>query len=244
MPEGPSIYLLKEAVQPFAGKKIVHAEGNTKKIDTKRLEGLTITGFKSWGKHFLICLPAYTLRIHLMLFGSYLINERKTASPRLSLRFSTGELNFYACSVIELTQPPDQIYDWSADVMSEQWDEKKALKKITNQPDRQICDVLLDQHIFAGVGNIIKNEVLFRSHIHPESRAGKIPEKQLTALLRDTVRYSFLFLKWKRAFTLRKHWQAYRQSICPRDHVPFHKGKLGQTNRQSYCCPVCQELYE
>lgn len=243
MPEGPSIYMLKEAVQPFAGKKILRAEGNTKKIDVESLAGLQITAFKSWGKHFLICLPEYTLRIHFMLFGSYLINDRKEASPRLSLRFRKGELNFYACSVIKLTAPLDQIYDWSADVMNPGWEEKKAFKKIKDHPDRLICDVLLDQNIFAGVGNIIKNEVLFRSHIHPESVAGKIPDKQLRALISDTVTYSFLFLEWKKAFTLRKHWQAYRQVDCPRDHVPFQKGKLGKTNRRSAFCPLCQELY-
>ena len=30
-----------------------------------------------------------------------------------------------------------------------------------------VCDALLDQTVFAGVGNIIKNEVLFRTGVHP-----------------------------------------------------------------------------
>ena len=38
------------------------------------------------------------------------------------------------------------------------------------------CDVLIDQHIFAGVGNIIKNEALFRAAVRPLSVVSKIPE--------------------------------------------------------------------
>src|SRR5689334_11657064 len=98
MPEGPSIVILKEAVQEFKGKKIIAVSGNSK-IDIKRLEGETIVDFKTWGKHFLICFKGFTVRIHLMMFGSYRINEAKDAVPRLSLQFKKGQLNFYTCSV-------------------------------------------------------------------------------------------------------------------------------------------------
>lgn len=244
MPEGPSIYILKEAVQPFKGKKVISAKGNTKKIDIQDIPGKNIVDFKSWGKHFLICFPAYTIRIHFMLFGSYLINEHKNAAPRLSLQFENGEINFYACSVIKISKAPDEVYDWSADVMNEKWDTRNALEKLKNKKDVLICDALLDQSIFSGVGNIIKNEMLFRQKIHPESKVGKIPKNKLKALVEDAVTYSFLFLEWKKEFTLKKHWQAYRQNICPRDHIPFHKNKPGKTSRRSYYCPACQKLYE
>ena len=53
MPEGPSIIILKEEVQSFAGKKIINVEGNSKQ-DIQRLSGQKIIKFKSWGKHFLV----------------------------------------------------------------------------------------------------------------------------------------------------------------------------------------------
>src|SRR6478609_5872960 len=132
MPEGPSIVILKEAVQSFKRQKVISAEGNSKKIDFSRLTSARIIGFKSWGKHFLICFKDFTIRIHFLLFGSYRINEAKNeTTPRLSLNFSKGRcLNFYACSVVILDQPLDEIYDWTNDVMSEHWDEKKALQKL------------------------------------------------------------------------------------------------------------------
>ncbi|HYC29271.1 MAG TPA: DNA-formamidopyrimidine glycosylase family protein, partial [Chitinophagaceae bacterium] len=146
MPEGPSIVILKEAVQAFKGKKIILASGNTK-IEKERMNGQKIIDFKSWGKHFLICFKGFTLRVHFMLFGSYRINERKITPPRLTLEFAEGELNFYACSVKFIDEPLDEVYDWSADVMSDSWDPKKAKKKLNAEPAMLACDALLDQNI-------------------------------------------------------------------------------------------------
>ncbi|TZF85937.1 endonuclease (plasmid) [Pedobacter sp. BS3] len=243
MPEGPSIVILKEAVQPFKGEKVIYAGGNTQKLDPARIENQTVTDFKSWGKHFLICFPDFTVRIHFMLFGSYRINEHKETPARLSLQFQHGELNFYACSVQLIERPLDEVYDWSADVMNEQWDAQKALQKLRKKPDMLVCDALLNQDIFAGVGNIIKNEVLFRIRVHPESKTGKLPEEKLQELVTEAVTYSFEFLYWKKEFTLRKHWLAHTKTICPRDHVPFHKAYLGRTHRRSFFCTICQQLY-
>ncbi len=98
MPEGPSIVLLKEAVQSFIGKKVIEVSGN-RKIDIQRLYSLDVLDFKSYGKQFLIEFENFSVRIHFLLFGSYRINERKETPPRLSLLFENGELNFYGCSV-------------------------------------------------------------------------------------------------------------------------------------------------
>jgi endonuclease-8 len=244
MPEGPSIVILKEAVQQFKGKKIVSVQGNTQKIDIGALAGLPVNDFKSWGKHFLICLPGFTIRMHLMIFGSYLINEQKKAPPRLSLCFSNGEINFYACSVRRIDEPLNAAYDWQADVMSPVWDSTKALQKLMQNPDRLVCDSLLDQQIFSGVGNIIKNEVLFRIRVHPESLVGKLPLEKLQEMVKDAVDYSFLFLEWKKGFVLRKHWLIYTKTICPRDGMPVQREKLGKMQRRCFFCPLCQQLYQ
>ncbi|MCD9017846.1 DNA-formamidopyrimidine glycosylase family protein [Parachryseolinea silvisoli] len=243
MPEGPSIIILKEAVSVYARKKILHASGNTQQFDPAMLEGKSIRSFKSWGKHFLICFPTFTLRIHFLLFGSYLINERKDKTPRLSLQFKNGEINFYACGLRLLEEPLDDLYDWAADVMSDQWDPAQALQKLKDNPDMLVCDALLDQSIFSGSGNIIKNEVLFRTHIHPQSLVGKLPAAKRRQLIDEVVRYSFDFLAWKREFTLRKHWQAHTKKTCPRDGAPLQKEYLGKTNRRTFYCDVCQKLY-
>jgi len=243
MPEGPSIVILKEAVQAFRGKKIIEVSGNSK-IGIERMNKQVVTDFRSWGKHFLICFKTFTVRIHFMLFGSYRINEGKDAPPRLSLTFKNGQLNFYACSVKFIEEDIDEVYDWSSDVMSDSWDPKKAKEKLKARPGLMACDALLDQHVFAGVGNIIKNEVLFRIQVHPESDVTKLPAKKLNELVKEARVYSFQFLEWKKAFVLKKHWLAHTKKICPRDHIPFIRKHLGKTHRRSFFCEQCQVLYK
>ena len=243
MPEGPIIVILKKAVQQFKGQKVTKATGDGKYIDAKLLTGLTITDFKSWGKHFLICFPEFTIQVHLMMFGSYRINGNTEKQPRLHLQFGDGELNFYACQLHVIEQPLDEIYDWHADVMSPAWNAAKAINKMKGQTKLLACDALMDQHLFAGVGNIIKNEVLFRTRIHPLSLVNELPAEKLKDLTDEAVKYSFDFLKWKEANTLSKHWEAYNRKICPRDNVPFHKADTGKSHRSSYFCPLCQVRY-
>jgi endonuclease-8 len=244
MPEGPSIVILREEAAPFVGRTIAHASGNSKVIDIPSLAGQKILALRSWGKHFLIQLPEHALRVHFMMFGSYRINERKETPPRLSLQFENGEeLNFYACSVREIGADLDAQYDWRSDVMSDQWDVKLARKKLRGKPDALLCDALLDQSLFSGVGNIIKNEVLFRTRTHPLSTVAGLPAPKLREIVDQARIYSFDFLAWKKEYVLKKHWLAHTKSICPRCDIPFLKGHLGKTHRRSFYCERCQKRY-
>jgi endonuclease-8 len=235
---------LKEEASRFVGQHIVRADGNTRAIDTACLAGQPILSLRTWGKHFLIELPDLVLRIHFLLFGSYRIDERRDRPPRLSLEMEDGgELNFYACSVKELEGELDAVYDWSADVMSDQWNPAAARKKLRAVPGMLACDALLDQQIFSGVGNIIKNEVLFRLRLHPLSEIGALPAPKLRALVEQARGYSFEFLEWKKQYVLKQHWLAHTRTICPRCHIPFNKAKLGRSNRRSFFCERCQKRY-
>ena len=243
MPEGPSIIILKELVQSFKGKKILEAGGNTK-IEKQKLVNQKLTDFKSWGKHFLICTNAINLRIHFLLFGSYSIDEQTKPNPRLYLKFKTGSIYFYACALKPVEEELDEVYDWEGDVMNDNWNPAKARRKLKAIPDTLVCDALLDQNIFAGVGNIIKNEVLFRIKIHPESKIGKIPPRKIGELIKEARIYSFDFLKWKKAYELKKHWLAHTKKICPRCKIPFVKKYAGKTKRRTFFCENCQIKYD
>jgi endonuclease VIII len=244
MPEGPSIVILKEVVHKFKGQKVISATGTAKVLNFVDFKGNRIVDFRSWGKHFLICFNDFTIRIHLLMFGSYTIDGPKNATPRLAFKFSTGELNFYSCAVTLIDQPIDGVYDWTADVMNKKWDSKLALEKLKANGEMLICDALLDQTIFAGVGNIIKNEVLYRVRVHPKSKTGKIPLAKRRKLVDEAVKYSFQFLEWKKEFTLKKHWLVHTKKACPRHGSPLQKEYLGKTSRRSFFCESCQKLYE
>lgn len=245
MPEGPTLVILQEETKRFVGQHIVAAEGTTTAIDPQWLAGQPILSLRVWGKHFIIELPTMALRIHFLLFGSYAIDAGKDGrATRLGLQMEDGgAMNFYACSVKEIDPDPDAVYDWSASVMNDAWSPAKALKKLRAQPDMLACDALLDQDIFAGVGNIIKNEVLFRIRVHPLSTIGALPAPKLRLLVAEARTYSFDFLAWKKQYVLKAHWLAHAKSVCPRCNILFSKGKLGKTQRRAFFCENCQKRY-
>lgn len=244
MPEGPSIVILREAAAKFAGRRVLSVSGNSTQ-DIQRMRNLTVVAVRSWGKHFLLEFPRFSVRIHMMLFGSYRIDEDKGTPPRLSLAFSKGEvLNFYACSVRFLEGDLDDHYDWSGDVMSDDWDPAAARRKLRARPEALAADVLLDQNVFAGVGNIIKNEVLHRIRVHPESTVGALPARKLGQLVTQARDYSFDFYHWKKAFQLKKHYQVHAKTICPRDGTRLsYRKHLGAAQRRAFWCDTCQRFY-
>lgn len=244
MPEGPSIVILKEALQPFKGKKITLASGNAK-IDMDAISSATIKDFKSWGKQFFIILKDHAIRIHLLMFGSYSINEqtKPDRSLRLRLEFEKGAIYFYTCSVRLVELSFLESYDWSADVMSDDWNAAAAKKKLKAKPEMLVCDALLDQDIFSGSGNIIKNEVMFRIRVHPLSRVGQLPPKKLKQLIDETRNYSFDFYNWKKQFVLRKHWLMHTKKKCTACGGAILLQHLGNTNRRTFYCEHCQKLY-
>lgn len=244
MPEGPSIVILREQAAGFAGKVIREVGGNSR-IDIGRMRGQRIRELRSWGKHFLVGFDGFALRVHFMLFGSYRINERRdNAAPRLSLGFARGELNFYACSLKYVEGALDAAYDWSADVMAPEWNPRAAHRKLRAMPGALACDALLDQDVFAGCGNIIKNEVLHRIRVHPESTVGALSPRKRGELVKQARDYSFDFYEWKKAYVLRKHWQVHAKTQCPRDGARLvFRAKLGRRQRRAFYCEICQKLY-
>jgi len=243
MPEGPSIVILREETAAFAGQTIRRAGGNAK-IDMQRLPGRRVRALRSFGKQFLIELSdALTVRIHLLMFGSYRIGGGRDIAPRLRLEFDAGELDFYNCSVRLLEGDLDTLYDWRGDVMSEFWDPGLALAKLRGMPHTLVCDALLDQDVFAGVGNIMKNEVLFRIRVHPLSTLGALSAYKLRELVAQARVYAFEFLAWKKAHVLAEHWLVHNRGRCPRHGIPLQRAYLGKTRRRSFFCLRCQKLY-
>ena len=243
MPEGPTILMLREEADRFRGKIVRRASGNAK-LDLTRLEGKRVKAVRTWGKHFLLEFSGFSVRVHLLLFGSYRIDHPKDATPRLALEFDNGQLIFYASSVKYIEGDLDDAYDWTADVLSDSWSAANAKKKLRVKPDMLACDALLDQDIFAGVGNIIKNEVLFRMRIHPESQVGAIPAAKVAKMVDDARIFSFQFLEWRRAGVLKKNCKVHKKTMCSRCGIPLELRELGKTHRRAFYCIKCQTLYQ
>lgn len=242
MPEGPSILILAEKIAYLKHKIVFEATGYAE-LDMDEISHKKIMDFKTWGKHFLICFNDFTIRIHLGLFGSYQFHEPKKVNPKIALHFNDDAVYFYVCTVKRIDRPLDEIYDWSADVMGDKWSASKALKKLEGMASKKICDVLLDQQVFSGVGNIIKNEVLYRCKVHPESLVGQIPLAKLKAIVKECRTYSYDFLNWKRKNELSKHFEVYEQKEARKSGKKVLRKDTGKGKRSSYFVEEEQVLY-
>jgi endonuclease-8 len=249
--EGPSLHLAAEQLQPFSGRQITSVTGNSK-IGIERLAGQKVGDIFAWGKHLVFQFDAFALRVHFMLWGTFAAtvdgrsvtgDYRRSGPPRLVLNFPNGEITIWAASVKFVEDANAKgAYDLAADVMSDEWDGGAALVKVRAFPRTEIVDVLLDQAIFAGVGNIIKNEVLFRTRVSPFAKVRNISDYKLRKIVADARRFSFRFLELRRIFSLRKNLEVYRRSVCPRCGGKIERRVHGQRARRSFFCPKCQNV--
>lgn len=249
--EGPSIYLAVEWLRPFIGKTILAVEGNTK-IGKERLNGKKILDIFSWGKHLVFQFDGFAMRVHFMLFGSFEATvkgikvtgdyTKKNIPSRLTIQCNVGEIILYSCSLKYLeTSHAMDLYDFSIDVMSSEWDPKKALEAVKNHPEDEIADVLLDQSIFSGVGNIIKNEVLFLVKRKPTTLIKNIANPLLKKIIKNAQEFSMQFYEWRKQFVLKKHYKVYRKSLCPICGEKICRKKTGKRERVSFFCINCQK---
>jgi endonuclease-8 len=249
--EGPSIFLAKEQLKPFKKKVVLNVSGNTR-IDKGRFKGQLVKDIFSWGKHLLFQFDGFALKVHFLLFGTFDAvvegksvtgDYNKTRVPRLALMFENGQITMYNCSVRIIEHPRFKTtYDYAADIMSPTWDSALAYGKMKEYLDEEIGDVLLDQDIFGGVGNIIKNEILSLARIHAKDKVRDLSlqeRKNIVALARS---FSIQFYKWRKNFVLRRNLKIHRKGICPHCGGKVTHKKTGKRARWSHYCPVCQHL--
>jgi endonuclease-8 len=248
--EGPSIHLAAEQLRPFVGRRVRRVDGNSR-IGIERFNGKTVREIFAWGKHLVFQFDGFALRVHFMLWGTFAAtvkgksvtgDYRRSGAPRLTLRFANGEITIWSASLkfIEHAHARD-TYDFSVDVLSDSWSPGAALKQMREHGDEEIADVLLDQSIFAGVGNIIKNEVLFRTRTNPAIPVRRVPLARRKAIVEDARVFSFRFLELRRRFALRKNLEIYGRSACPACGGRVSRKVHGRRQRRSFICAACQK---
>lgn len=237
--EGPSLVIATEEFKPFFTKKIISA------IVPKSIKSLTnkkLIRAESWGKHLLLTFSNQILRIHFLMFGSYRINNpRENRIPKMQLEYKNDTIYFYSCAIKEITEEDLAAYDHSVDLMSGDWNSAKALKTIRKKENSFLCDILMDQTIFSGLGNIMKNEILFRCRLHPELKVGELSAKEQKLLVKEAQQYAHDFYEWKKVNQLKRHWQIMRKKTCPLCGKKVIKRATGKLKRISHYCPNHQK---
>jgi endonuclease-8 len=249
--EGPSIHLAVEQLQPFVGRRVTSVSGNSR-IGIERFQGKRVVRIFAWAKHLVFQFDTFALRVHFLLWGTFAADVRgvsvtgdyrRTGAPRLVLTFANGAITIWSASLRVLdTTDAREDYDFTADVLSEAWNRRAALRKVRAHPREEIADVLLDQSIFAGVGNIIKNEVLFRTRTSPFAKIGRLTPRKLRLIADDARAFSFRFLELRREFALRKNLEIYGRSVCPACAGKVTRKVHGTRGRRSFFCARCQRV--
>ncbi|XP_039075664.1 endonuclease 8-like 2 [Hyaena hyaena] len=189
------------------------------------------------------------LQVSFGLFGSIWVNEFSRAKkankkgdwrdpiPRLVLYFGGGGfLAFYNC---QMAWSPSPVVTPTSDILSEKFHRGQALEVLSQE--QPVCYTLLDQRYFSGLGNIIKNEALYRAGIHPLSLGSLLSPPRLEALVDHVVEFSADWLRGK--FQGRQqHTQVYQKEQCPAGHQVMKEafGPPGGFQRLTWWCPQCQ----
>ncbi len=247
--EGPSLFLAEKQLRPFRGKSVLSVSGNTK-IGKERLDGKKVKDIFSWGKHLVIQFDDFAIRTHFLLFGTFSAtvdgkvvtgDYKKAREPRLRLEFENGNIEMYNCSIKFIEEKnTKKTYDFSVSIMSAKWDPEKAIKNVGQFPHEEVSDVLLDQNLFAGVGNIIKNEVLSLTKTNPKTTIEKLSQVKLKEIIETTRTFSIQFYKWRKVFQLRANLKIHRKGSCPYCGSKVVREKTGKRDRWAYYCLNCQ----
>jgi endonuclease VIII len=241
--EGPGVKDIADRLQFAVHETVADVSGNTK-AEKERLKETRIVAVYSVGKRLVIQAETAAVVVHFLMFGTYRVNERRPDRvPRLSLKLGEDEINFYNCSTQVWPLEDLRQLDPTGDILNLAFDAERTRAAVKGN-DRMITDVLLDQSVFGGVGNIIKCEALHRARIQPQSISKNIPDESARNLIDKTIGFSGVFYDCKKAGKwLNEYLLVYHKGKCGTCGGKITAKKMGETKRMTFFCPICQKLY-
>lgn len=254
MPEGDSIYRAAQALhKALAGRTVTFFETVLPKLarvdEDAPLKGRTIERVRPSGKNLIIEFSGdLHLHTHMKMNGSWHIYRpgERWQRPRRDMRIVIGADEYVA---VAFTVPVAEFHSsrslarqtdlrsMGPDLLGETFDRDEAVRRIRARPDEEIANVLLNQRVIAGIGNIWKSETLFASGIDPFTRVADLDDEKLERIV-DNARKLLL-----RSATGRSTFAVYTRggNPCRRCGTTIRYRKQGVDARSTYWCPKCQD---
>ena len=274
MPEGDTIYRAARTLHTaLAGKVITRFEtGLAQLAEVDRVTpvvGRSMERVAAAGKHLLMTLSrGLVLRTHMRMNGSWHIYHpgERWQLPVRDMRILIGNaewvavaFNVYVAEFIreESLEHHHVVATLGPDLLGE-FDRSRALQLVRQQGARPMHEVLLDQRVVAGLGNVYKSEILFLSNVHPDMPADQLDEagwSKLFDLARDLLSanvatdagpgiqtYRGLRRTTGRMNPEDRLWVYSRGGQpCRKCGSRIESRKDGDAARVTYWCPKCQK---
>ncbi|XP_004280971.1 endonuclease 8-like 3 isoform X1 [Orcinus orca] len=212
--------------------------------------GHIYSGVETLGKELFMYFGPKALRIHFGMKGFLVINPVKSKNknglpPVFEVQLTKDLICFFDSSVeIRNSAESQQRIRMmeELDVCSPNFSFPRAESEVKKQRGRMLCDVLMDQKVLPGVGNIIKNEALFDSGLHPAVKVCQLTDEQTHHLVKMIRDFSLLFYRCHKAGSaVSNHYKVYKRPNCGQCCCKITVCRLGENKRMTYFCPQCQK---
>lgn len=275
MPEGDTVHKLAAALRPALLERPVEAVWLRDRGVLAPLAGLAVRDVAALGKHLLVALgrpearrPAWVLHVHLGMRGRWHRFARDASRPPGApapgsddLRIDTREHRHVCCraAVAEVLRAVDvalhpALSRLGPDLLAPAVPFGRIAARARRRARRSAAELLLDQSVACGLGNVYKSEVLFLEGVHPRTPAARLADAELEALYRRAATLLAWNLGGWRRTTLRRvepgHpprrgeprlWVYGREGEpCRRCGARIRSARLGDDARSTFWCPRCQ----
>lgn len=198
MPEGHTIHRLARALDDaFTGTRPIVASPQGRFLDGAAiLSGRTVESTDAWGKHLFVDFEGErVLNVHLGLIGSFSVDPYSGHPPepvgavRLRIVNPTHVADLRGATICELITPEQAgaiLARLGPDPLRADADPDRAWARISRS-SRPIGELLMDQSMLAGVGNVYRCEVLFRHRVDPFRPGREIRATTWRAIWDDLV---------------------------------------------------------
>jgi endonuclease-8 len=274
VPEGDTIFRAAAAMhRALAGRVVTGfdtAFAHLARVhDDTPLTGRTIETCNSAGKHLLIAFSGdLILRTHMRMSGSWHLYrpgeawQRPAHQARIRIDTDAWVAVGFNVPVAEFVRARDlsrnrALASLGPDWLSPAFDRDEARRRLAAAGTRPIAQVLLDQRVVAGIGNVFKSEVLFLCGIHPDRPAEDLAEAERAAIVDIAVPLmrsntgagagaAIVTHRGLRRTTRQAHgeenlWVYGRAGKpCRKCGTPIASARRGTDARPTYWCPSCQ----
>ncbi len=249
MPEGHTLRRLAgDLTDAFAGHPVRASSPQGRfEAEAALIDGSVLERADSAGKHLFVELAGErVVHVHLGLIGSFDVVAGPAPAPVGAVRLRLerhGAHPSYAdlrgAIVCDLVTPQEAAAvraRLGPDPLRPDADPDLAWQRI-RRSDRPIGDLLLDQAVIAGVGNVYRAEVLFRQRIHPQRPGSRLTRAQFRAVWDDLVLLMAEGVRTGRIDTVRPEHTPEAMGRDPRKDD--HGGEVYVYRRQDRECWVC-----